>query len=107
MYIRDYNDSEEERQNRHLPGTGTGLAAAVLLLPELIKLHKGHIYLTFFIALAAFVLGVALHYNLIFKRLKKKHNNLRRTVFVSDGISIVFFIVSLLILFLRYKTGLW
>lgn len=103
MYIRDYNDHDEEFHDRHLPGTGTGLAVVVSVLPELIKLHKSHIYLPFFIALAGFVLGVVLHYNLIFKRLKKKHNNLRHTVFVSDGLSILFFIIACAVLFVRLK----
>lgn len=103
MYIRDYDSSDEEREDSHLPGTGTGLAVVVSVLPELIKLHKSHIYLPFFIALAGFVLGIVLHYNLIFKRLKKKYNNLRKTVFVSDGISILIFIAACAVLFVRLK----
>jgi len=103
MYIRDYNDRDEEFHDRHLPGTGTGLALVALVFPELIKLHKNHIYLPFFIALAGFVLGIVLHYNLIYKRLEKKYNNKRKTVFVSDGLSILFFIIACVIFFIRFK----
>lgn len=103
MYIRDYNNTTEELKDRHLPGVPTGIAVTAPVLPELIKLHENHLYLPFILGFAGFILGVVLHCVFIYRPLEKKYNNLNKTRFVSDGIGLLIFLLSVLVLYVRYK----